>query len=521
MAGVNIDDPKETQRIYQRYLQAFKKGVYNYIKEEQDSLTQQSIPRKYFSGGFGLVLNNTEFSQRLTISHSFSKAMLAKFSRSTLRLVSIALIGVTLAQVQAQQKPSTRNIESIFDEIVQKQKDNDHSITFAEEDEVRATGKEAVDILLDKLEKALQKNDKFEISSAVILLGVLHDEKALDALLKVYDQFKDDRHVSLDVLFAMTYFDRNAARTNNFVVPKQLIEFYLKSGYREKEIVIPRREDLMATEWRNIRDGERMEDILKEELKSPDPEIRAGAVKYAIWAKSYRDNMPAYRQFLLKLEDDSPMVREVIMSQLDFRFIKDPEVKERLRQVYLSDPSDNVRLAALKSLSGYDGDDLLSYFIEASSNKDPDYRTTAVEWLGRAHGKDPGTRDLISRIYEDDVSEQVRKEAYKALEGLSGKENFDFFMEQADSQDPKTSSGAYTILHSMILRQDDLFPAEMADDRSYVLNLFDKILRDGRFPANINYGIGSVLIGIYTDGKNSKEDSDKAKEILKGPIAFA
>ena len=30
---------------------AFKKGVYNYIKEEQDSLTQEIIPRKYFSGG--------------------------------------------------------------------------------------------------------------------------------------------------------------------------------------------------------------------------------------------------------------------------------------------------------------------------------------------------------------------------------------------------------------------------------------------------------------------------------------
>jgi hypothetical protein len=51
ISGVNIDDPKETQKIYQRYLQAFKKGVYNYIKEEQDSVTQQMIPRKYFSGG--------------------------------------------------------------------------------------------------------------------------------------------------------------------------------------------------------------------------------------------------------------------------------------------------------------------------------------------------------------------------------------------------------------------------------------------------------------------------------------
>ncbi len=43
-----IGDP---QRIYQLYLKAFKKGVYNYIKEDPDPITNQVIPRKYFSGG--------------------------------------------------------------------------------------------------------------------------------------------------------------------------------------------------------------------------------------------------------------------------------------------------------------------------------------------------------------------------------------------------------------------------------------------------------------------------------------
>jgi len=51
IAGVNANDPKEKQRIYQLYLQAFKKGVFNYIKEERDPLTNQMVPRKYFSGG--------------------------------------------------------------------------------------------------------------------------------------------------------------------------------------------------------------------------------------------------------------------------------------------------------------------------------------------------------------------------------------------------------------------------------------------------------------------------------------
>ena len=51
--NASVGDP---QHIYQQYLKAFKKGVYNYIKEEQDTLTQETIPRKYFSGGFDAAL---------------------------------------------------------------------------------------------------------------------------------------------------------------------------------------------------------------------------------------------------------------------------------------------------------------------------------------------------------------------------------------------------------------------------------------------------------------------------------
>ncbi|MBF0572104.1 MAG: hypothetical protein HQL12_09600, partial [Candidatus Omnitrophica bacterium] len=65
VAGININDPNEKERIYQQYLRAFKKGVYSFIKEEADPITQEIIPRKYFSGGFDLALlsNSTiEFS---------------------------------------------------------------------------------------------------------------------------------------------------------------------------------------------------------------------------------------------------------------------------------------------------------------------------------------------------------------------------------------------------------------------------------------------------------------------------
>jgi len=44
-------DSMDVNVIYQRYLKAFKKGVFNYIKEDADKYTNEIVPRKYFSGG--------------------------------------------------------------------------------------------------------------------------------------------------------------------------------------------------------------------------------------------------------------------------------------------------------------------------------------------------------------------------------------------------------------------------------------------------------------------------------------
>jgi len=61
--GVNQDDPKANEEIFQRYLKAYKKGVYNYIKEEPifpppggEGQGGGTIPRKYFSGGTNFAM---------------------------------------------------------------------------------------------------------------------------------------------------------------------------------------------------------------------------------------------------------------------------------------------------------------------------------------------------------------------------------------------------------------------------------------------------------------------------------
>ncbi len=52
--GIDIQDKTIKQQIFDRYLQAYKKGVFNYVKEDE-----AKTPRKYFSGGvdFAMAVN--------------------------------------------------------------------------------------------------------------------------------------------------------------------------------------------------------------------------------------------------------------------------------------------------------------------------------------------------------------------------------------------------------------------------------------------------------------------------------
>lgn len=58
--GVESDVKDIKQKVYDQYLDAFKKGAYNVIKE--DSADSEAIPRKYFSGGLqlGMTLNSND-----------------------------------------------------------------------------------------------------------------------------------------------------------------------------------------------------------------------------------------------------------------------------------------------------------------------------------------------------------------------------------------------------------------------------------------------------------------------------
>lgn len=50
--GIETDAVGFKQDVYNQYVQAFKKGAYNIIKEDFDMNTAESVPTRYFSGGF-------------------------------------------------------------------------------------------------------------------------------------------------------------------------------------------------------------------------------------------------------------------------------------------------------------------------------------------------------------------------------------------------------------------------------------------------------------------------------------
>ena len=106
--GVNIADSAETQKIWARYVEAFKTGAFNFIREEPDSQSGELIPRKYFSGG---VLPDP--AKILTVSTNVSK----------IRADQASLDGY---QVRFDRAASNDNAEKLFpDEFVLSRKNSE------------------------------------------------------------------------------------------------------------------------------------------------------------------------------------------------------------------------------------------------------------------------------------------------------------------------------------------------------------------------------------------------------------
>ncbi|VAW13219.1 hypothetical protein MNBD_BACTEROID05-635, partial [hydrothermal vent metagenome] len=95
--GIESEDKKIKEKIYQQYLEAFKTGVYNYIREDIDAQSGEMIPRKYFSGGVigdvkdvMFTINGDNFLsdlEKATLKKGFKQNEVAKAVRVAISLV--------------------------------------------------------------------------------------------------------------------------------------------------------------------------------------------------------------------------------------------------------------------------------------------------------------------------------------------------------------------------------------------------------------------------------------------------
>ncbi len=112
--GVDIEDKQSKEKIYERYLEAFQKGVYNYIKEDYDAHTESLIPRKYFSGGVQFSLEKVKDQAILTtvkkkeqLPLESRKQLLRHIERA--RQGRFNLIAATLAETTGDAQAFLRN----------------------------------------------------------------------------------------------------------------------------------------------------------------------------------------------------------------------------------------------------------------------------------------------------------------------------------------------------------------------------------------------------------------------------
>ena len=96
ISGVDDVDKNAKEEIYRQYLRIYKVGAYNYIREDVDPISQQVVPRKYFSGG--LFFGDLDRAMK-TLQVPDPKALIPLLERAQFADVNDAVARVDLVPV--------------------------------------------------------------------------------------------------------------------------------------------------------------------------------------------------------------------------------------------------------------------------------------------------------------------------------------------------------------------------------------------------------------------------------------
>lgn len=110
--GVEQARQSDNQKIYEQYVQAFKVGVYNYIKEDLDPQTNQVVPRQYFSGG---AVPMTD--QALLVEKRSASDIVADLESSQVRMVKTRMSRISVPTQDYAVKAQDQTLQTFLDEI--------------------------------------------------------------------------------------------------------------------------------------------------------------------------------------------------------------------------------------------------------------------------------------------------------------------------------------------------------------------------------------------------------------------
>ncbi|MDE2028630.1 MAG: hypothetical protein KGJ11_08820, partial [Candidatus Omnitrophica bacterium] len=161
--GAGTHFQNDIEGLYQAYLKAFKKGVYNYIKEEVDPSSREVIPRKYFSGGVNLSLNGrTDLNASLKIvdSRTASPAMIAGLFKRSLGLMMVAAV-LSIGAPASAQVPVTNSLQ------VHRLLDSISSASSGKEEKLNAAQQLGV-VVLQSMGEKTNINTPLEVSAKEI-----------------------------------------------------------------------------------------------------------------------------------------------------------------------------------------------------------------------------------------------------------------------------------------------------------------------------------------------------------------
>ncbi len=120
VAGIDLAGKDAKLKIYDRYMEAFRKGVYNYIRKDYDGSAQKPVPRKYFSGGVsGFTPVNTPFGGAEKVKTVHTKEQLSEKGKAGIKTIGedsamLARATVDLVEANEQVKKAAEQVVTAF-----------------------------------------------------------------------------------------------------------------------------------------------------------------------------------------------------------------------------------------------------------------------------------------------------------------------------------------------------------------------------------------------------------------------